>query len=97
MRADDTLREMKEEKGEDERRSGRRARTGTTATGERGREHDFDRGKVGALDREASRGWHNRKLSMSLESRERETQLAGARDSAFSVERMLLAPLRSYN
>lgn len=65
---------MKEEKGEDERRSARRARTRGKATGGRGGERDFDRGKVGALDREVSRGWHNRKLSMSLEPRERGTR-----------------------
>lgn len=55
-------------------------------TGEERKKHDFDRRKVGALDREASRGWHNRKLSMSSSSREKERlALAGARDSAFSV------------
>lgn len=64
-------------------------------TGEERKKHDFDRRKVGALDREASRGWHNRKLSMSSSSREKERlALAGARDSAFSVP-WVLPPLLS--
>lgn len=64
---------------------------------EKRREYDFDRGKVGALDREASREGGTIGSSPCRSAWGKRDSFSPVRDSAFSVERVLLLLYHVYN